>query len=181
MSHPRVVLRCGSYASATRSRIMKKSKMSKDVVPEDFDLRLAAFDSVPVIEFGIAFCILAFKIKNIFFTIGAILCFIAGLAKVIWKFVVVLKKKNIWFLFIQMRILMPIGFIMMIASLIIFRIKIDFFSKPAIYFFILWATGMIMMLIFGFTLDGKQKKNNVIEEICNAISQLMFLIGVFFI
>lgn len=44
----------------------------------------------------------------------------------LWKIIVVTKKKNIRWLFLQMRIVMPAGFVRMILAVILNRNAIDF-------------------------------------------------------
>lgn len=159
--------------------------MNKKIVPQDFTLSLALFDALPVIFFGISMIIIGTKFNSSLFIVGSILATFAGLSKVIWKIIVVKLKKNIWFFFVQMRITMPIGLLMIILSLIIQRNNIDIqnifniiISLPQLIFFIFGIIGMLMMLVFGFTLDGTKKKNNWIEQITNCLAQFFFLIGI---
>lgn len=159
--------------------------MNKNVIPEDFTLSMAVFDGLPVIFFCIGILLISAKFTSPLFLAGGILCFFAGLCKVLWKIIVVLKKKNIWFLFMQMRTTMPIGFAMIIISLIINYKSINInnlfniiTTTPQLIFFILGAVGMILMTVFAFTLDGKKAKNNWFEQTVNCIAQLCFLIGI---
>ncbi len=161
-----------------------KQTISKDMVPEGFSLSLALVDSLPVIFFGLASIILGLSFSSIIFIVGAIITFISGLIKVIWKIIVALNKKNIWWMFIQMRIVMPIGFIIMIIGFIIacFSSSISvFFSSLlnpiCLIFLILGFIGMIMMVVFAIKLDSSNPKSNWIEQICNGISQACFFIG----
>lgn len=159
-------------------------KVTKDTVPTDFSLSLALFDGLPVLFFAGSMIVISFLFSSKLFLVGSLLCLFAGLSKVIWKIIVVLKKKNIWFLFIQMRITMPIGLLLMVISVITNKnsinyglIKNSILSLPSLIFFIIGVVGMIMMLVFGFVLDGSKKKNNWIEQITNAVAQLSFFIG----
>lgn len=159
-------------------------KVTKDTVPTDFSLSLALFDGLPVLFFAGSMIVISFLFSSKLFLVGSLLCLFAGLSKVIWKIIVVLKKKNIWFLFIQMRITMPIGLLLMVISVITNKnnvnyglIKNSILSLPSLIFFIIGVAGMIMMLVFGFVLDGSKKKNNWIEQITNAVAQLSFFIG----
>lgn len=160
-------------------------KMNKNVIPNDFDISLALVDSLPVLFFTVSMIIISVIFKSKLFLIGSLLMLFAGICKVLWKIIVATKRKNIWFLFIQMRITMPLGLLLIVASLIINRSLINLsivlnnlLSLPQITFFIIGVIGMIMMIVFGFTLDGTKKKNNWIEQITNLISQLCFLIGI---
>lgn len=158
--------------------------MNKEVVPKDFTLSLALFDILPVLFFSGTVILIGLLFDSKLFLIGAFLCLFAGISKVIWKIIVVLKKRNIWFLFIQMRITMPIGLILMIVSLIINRTNIDvslvlnrITSLPSIIFFIIGLIGMVMMLLFGALLDGGKLRNNWIEQITNTIAQACIFVG----
>lgn len=162
--------------------------MNNKVVPKDFTLSLAIVDVVPVIFFSMAMILLTRKFPSKLFSIGALLVVFAGMCKVLWKQIVVLKKKNIWFLFVQMRITMPIGMLLIIASLIVNKDMIfinsiiqSVITYPQAVFFILGSIGMLTMLIFAFVLDNKKLINNWIEQIVNSISQICFFIGVILI
>lgn len=146
----------------------KKTKMTKDVVPEGFTLRLAMVDALPVVFFCASMIVISRFFSGRLFLLGALLCFIAGAAKVLWKVIVVLKKKNIWFLFLQMRILMPIGFGMMMLSLIINRSEISiagmgaaFLCMPSLVFFLIGILGMALMMVFAAKLDSSDVKATI--------------------
>lgn len=160
------------------------NKMNKNIVPEDFTLKLSLVDSLPVIFFGLTSIILGISINSFIFIIGAIITFLSGLLKVIWKMIVALKKRNIWVLFIQMRIFMPLGFLVMIIGFVLKCINSDmsiFFNSLlnpfSLVFLIIGLLGMVLMVIFSIKLDSSNLKSNWIEQICNAFSQLSFFIG----
>lgn len=162
--------------------------MNKNVVPNDFTLGLALFDGLPVITFAGSMILISYLFSSKLFLIGSFLCLFAGLSKVIWKIIVVLKNKNIWFFFIQMRITMPIGFLLILISLFVEKNKINFstiinsvLSMPCLLFFIVGVAGMVLMFVFAFVLDDSKSKNNWIEQITNFISQLSFFIGILLI
>ena len=71
-----------------------KPKMTKDTIPEDFTLSLAFVDALPVLFFGGSMILTGLLFGNPMFLIGAALCFWAGAAKVVWKIIVVTKKKT---------------------------------------------------------------------------------------
>lgn len=162
--------------------------MNKKTIPEDFNLTLAIVDAIPVLCFFISIILISSIFKSKLFLLGAILMLCAGLSKVLWKMIVATKKKNIWFLFIQMRTIMPLGLILLIISLIINKELINFdliiqsiISLPQLIFFVIGAFAMALMLIFGFVLDASKVKNNWIEQTTNIIAQLSFLIGIIII
>lgn len=155
-----------------------KPRMTKDIVPSDFTLSLALLDALPLLFFGGSMILVGLIFRSWIFVLGALLCFWAGAAKVIWKIIVVQAKKNLWFLFLQMRIVMPIGFLIMIISIIINRssinfigIKTAFLSLPSLIFFIIGIIGMITMGILGIKLDSSKLRSNWIEQSVNAIAQ----------
>lgn len=159
--------------------------MNRNVVPKDFTMGLALFDALPVLCFAGSMILISIKFSSKLFLLGSLLCLFAGLSKVIWKLIVILKKKNIWFFFIQMRITMPIGFLLMVTSLIINRKNIsfslmlqNFLSMPSLIFFVVGIIGMVLMVVFGFTLDGSKLKNNWIEQITNFVAQLFIFLGI---
>lgn len=165
-----------------------KTKMTKDIVPEDFSMSLALTDLLPVLFFGLSMVVIGLLFKSLLFLFGASLCLFAGFCKVIWKIIVIVKRKNVWWLFLQMRILMPIGFVIMILAGILSRNNVTFsetiglaLKMPSALFFSLGIVGMILMTVFAFALDGSKAKNNWIEQITNAVAQLFIFLGLLFI
>ena len=161
-----------------------KNKINKNIVPNDFTITLALIDFMPVLFFFGISIILSIMLKSNLFFIGSILSFISGFIKVIWKIIVVIKKKNIWILFIQMRIIMPFGFLISLIGFIIFCINKDtniilssFNNILSIVFLLLGLIGIILMIVFSFILDSSDKKANWIEQICNSFAQLFILIA----
>ena len=164
---------------------MSKQKMTKDIIPEDFTLFLAFVDAIPVIFFGLSMIKIGMLFNSFLFLAGAILCFVGGAGKVLWKIIVVLYKKNIWFIFVQLRILLTAGFILMLLSLFIDYQKINLnsiiqkiVSFPSCIFFLLGLAGMILMFIFAKKLDSSDVKANWIEQLTNGISQICIFIGI---
>lgn len=159
--------------------------MTRDIIPDDFSLGLAIFDGLPVLFFGIATIMLGSLLRNPLFLMGAFMCFFAGVCKVLWKIIVVIKRKNIWWMFMQMRIVMPVGLLMMVLSFLISWRKPEVRESlhniivfPVNCFFIAFLVGMVLMMIFAFTLDGAKAKNNWIEQITNALAQFAFILGI---
>ena len=151
---------------------------------ENFTLSLALFDALPVIFFSITMIITATKFKSELFIAGAITTAIAGALKVLWKIILAATKKDISILNKQMRVLMPIGFIMIIVGAITGRGAFDFSlffhratQMPNIIFFIITIIGMILMSAFAAKLDQTKAKSNWTEQITNAVSQLSLMIG----
>lgn len=158
--------------------------MDKNTVPQDYTIGLALFDAVPVLLFGMACLILSKVTGSLLILIGGIVCFAAGMLKVLWKIIVVVGKKNIWPLFVQMRIGMPAGFTLMIIGFVIscFRNDMTAFWNavlrpvPAV-FLILSVIGMAGMIVCASKLDSSDARANWIEQGCNTAAQGAFLIA----
>lgn len=154
---------------------------------EDFPLSLAVFDAVPVLLFGAAMIFIGVRFENTWFRIGSVLCALGGTGKVIWKVIIAATKKDIVWMNRQMRVMMPLGFLGMIAGLIAGIqsgavkwpvIKGMVCSLPAGGFFAVTVLGMICMGIFAGKLDSTKVRSNWIEQTTNAIAQGCFLLGV---
>ena len=160
---------------------MSNDKINKNSIPE-FPFQMVLVDAIPVILFGINAILISILLNNYIMLIGASICLISGAIKVLWKGIVSKYKKNIWWMFIQMRIFMPIGFLLMGISLFFFdSAKIfwfGFLQMPSFIFHILGFLGMIAMGIAAFILDYNDPKSNWIEQTINSLSQFFIFIGV---
>ena len=152
---------------------------------ESFSLGLALFDALPVIFFSVSMIMIAINFKNTIFILGAVMCTVAGLLKVIWKIIIAAAKKDIAILNRQMRVVMPIGFLLIIIGAVLGRKAVDFSAfwknaskMPCLLFFIMTILGMVSMSIFAFNLDGTKAKSNWIEQITNATAQASLMIGI---
>lgn len=162
--------------------------MDKYTIPENFTLPLVLVDTIPVIFFTINMIILGQMFESPLFILGALLCFLGGAGKVIWKLIVVLKEKNVWFLFLQLRILMPVGFLLILLSLFMGRANLSipplvsgFLSMPSFLFFLLGILGMVLMIFFAKKLDSSDVKSNWIEQFTNGLSQIFIFFGLLFL
>ncbi len=154
---------------------------------EDFSLALALFDALPVIFFSAAMLVIAAGFRNPFFIIGAVLCSLAGLGKVVWKIILAATRKDIFWLNRQMRFLMPAGFLLLILAVVTGMTRSGWgqllqlvLSMPSVLFFAVTVIGMVCMGIFAFRLDPTKARSNWIEQITNAVAQGCFLLGVIF-
>ena len=168
--------------------MQNKPKMTKDTIPEDFTLSLAVVDAFPVLFFGGSMILIGMLFGSILFMTGAVLCFWAGAAKVLWKIIVVTKKKNIWWMFLQMRIVMPAGFALMLFAVVLNRSAIDLpavfaavLSLPSVIFFAIGLIGMVLMGVFAAKLDSSDVRSNWIEQLTNAIAQAAIFTGILFL
>lgn len=159
-------------------------KVTKDTVPEGFSIQMALVDLLPVLFYGIANILLGYILRDPLFITGGVICTISGIIKVIWKMIVAVKHRNVWPMFLQMRIFMPLGFLLIIISIIINRGAIaGFFGNIMNYplclgLLIAWVIGMIAMTVCALKLDNADVKSNWIEQSINAVAQLMLLICV---
>ncbi len=118
------------------------------------------------------------------FMVGAAVCLGSGLVKALWKLIAARSGKNVWPMFVQMRILMPAGFLIMLAALLAGREKLrggailsGLLGFPAWVFFGLGALGMVLMTVFALRLDPRDPKANWLEQAVNGAAQLCFFIG----
>ena len=158
--------------------------MTKDTVPQNYTLGLEICDAVPVILFGLASWLLWRMTGSTVLLIGGVICFAAGLLKVLWKFIVVIQKKNVWPLFVQMRIGLPAGFMLMLIGFLIacFTKNMSLFwsglLRPTpILFVIITILGMTAMIRCSAKLDLADPKANWIEQTCNTVAQGAFLVA----
>lgn len=164
---------------------MKKAKMTKDTVPQGFTLQLAIVDAIPVLFFCASMVAVGILFRSGLFLLGAGLVLFAGAAKVLWKIIVVCRQKNIWWMFLQMRILMPVGMLLMLASVLLNRSRIHgaalwqaVSTMPSLACFLVGIAGMVLMTVFAFTLDSSDAKSNWIEQLTNGVAQAAFFVGV---
>ncbi len=167
---------------------MGKSQNTTDNKYEGFTLTLALVDALPVLFFGGSSILIGLIFKSPLFIIGACLTFLAGFFKVLWKVILGVSGKDVPILNKQMRIVMPVGFLLMLISLIVDRKKISFPGMwaaitgfPQIIFFILWVLGMVGMGVLAKKLDSSVAKNNWIEQCVNGTGQLCLFIGLLII
>lgn len=163
----------------------RRQKITKHTIPEDFSLSLALFDLLPVLLFGGSVILIGILYRSPLFLIGAVLVLWAGIAKVLWKIIAASKKKNIWWLFMQMRIAMPIGFVLILLSLFFSPNPPDLTvilsavtAFPPVLFFLFGLLAMILMGVFSVKLDSGDVRSNWIEEITNTLAQLSIFTGV---
>ena len=174
-----------------------RNRMTRETIPEGFSAPMAFVDLLPVVFFGLS----AVKAGNLFhsglFVAGAVVCLLSGVVKVgwkliaavsqrniRWKLIAAVSQRNIWPMFVQMRVLMPVGFLTMFAALIVDRAGLNgeaMLAKlsgfPACLFFLAGALGMILMLVFAFRMDSSDPKVNWMEQTVNSLAQICFFIG----
>ncbi len=162
---------------------MKKKKDPGALVSSPM---MALMDALPVVFFGATAVFISLMFGSILFCIGAALCVIAGVGKVLWKLIKALGGKDIRLLFVQLRVLMPVGFALIIMSLFVDRADFSAVWKniigfPCVIFFAAGCVGMIAMIILAAVADPGSAHANWIEQSVNAAAQLCFLLGVIII
>lgn len=161
-----------------------RKRMTKETIPEGFSVPMALVDLIPVVFFGLS----AIKVGSLFhstlFMAGATICLLSGVVKVGWKLIAAVSQRNIWPMFVQMRVLMPVGFLAMLVALVVDRAGLNgkamltgLTGFPACIFFLAGAFGMVLMTIFAFRMDSSDPKVNWTEQIVNGLAQLCFFIG----
>lgn len=150
---------------------------------EGISISMALVDTLPVIFFSGSSVLISMIFGSWIFAAGAICSALAGLGKVLWKFILAWKHKNIFILNKQMRYLMPAGFVLMLVSLIIEHDRIVIsdiitavISFPSCIFFVIGILGIIGMCILAKKMDHSSVKSNWIEQITNGIAQGSFFI-----
>ena len=93
-------------------------------------------------------------------------------------------KKKYLPMFVQMRILMPVGFLTLLIALIADRGKLNasaimagLTGFPACIFFGTGILGMVLMTVFAFKMDSSDPKVNWLEQTINGIAQMCFFAG----
>lgn len=92
----------------------------KDPAALEFTVPMAAVDALPVIFFSASSVFVALIYKSVLFCIGAAICVLGGLGKVLWKLIKAINGRDIRILFTGLRVLMPTGFLLMIISLFVY-------------------------------------------------------------
>lgn len=161
-----------------------RNRMTKDTIPEGFSVPMALVDLIPVVFFGLSTMKAGSLFHSGLFMAGAVVCLLSGVVKVGWKLIAAVSKRNIWPMFVQMRILMPAGFLMLLAALIVDHAGLNgeamlagLTGFPACIFFLAGALGMILMTVFAFRMDSSDPKVNWMEQTVNSLAQICFFIG----
>ncbi len=148
---------------------------------------LALVDVIPVLLFGIAAIMLGVKVHNAIFFIGALLCFLAGFGKVLWKILIAVAGRDVEFLGTQLRYVMPAGFLLMIIGVFtadrsaVISLISGALKMPSLLFFIIAVAALTGMVICARKFDRHDVRGNWIEQGINIIAQGCVLLGVLFI
>ncbi len=161
-------------------------QLDKPEIPEGFTLALALVDAVPVLLFCGAAVLFGTKIESLPFFLGAILAFMGGAGKVAWKLTIALARKNVTWLGRQMRITMPIGFLLMLLGCALcgnatIRVVTSLGKMPSIAFMLIWLICMCAMSYFAMHRDQTNARDNWTEQLTNAVGQGALLLAILFI
>ncbi|MQN00602.1 MAG: hypothetical protein DUD27_06315 [Lachnospiraceae bacterium] len=154
-------------------------------VPEGFTLGMAILDFIPVIFFIISSFVIAMRFESVLFRIGVFFVILAGILKVLWKFIIVLAHKNIRFFNRQMRYLMPTGFLLAFIALFVDKNRWSFpsvlhfiITPPSLIFFIAGACGIATLAWYARHLNGNDAKANWKEQAINSATQFLIMLGI---
>ena len=148
---------------------------------------LALWDFLPVAFFGIGMVVLGGKLGSPLFLCGAFLSFAAGFMKALWKLILSLTGRDIPFMGKQLRYLMPLGFLLLIAGLFLGDKEAGASLLqaagrfPSLIFFILAGLGIVCMVLCAMRLDKMDKRANRIEQGINSLAQGFVLLGILFL
>ena len=161
-------------------------QLNKARIPEGFTLALALVDTIPVLLFCGTAILFGTKIESSLFFLGAILAFIGGAGKVAWKLVIALAHKNMPWLGRQMRITMPIGFLLMLLGCILHGsvaicIVTSLSEMPSVVFMLIWLVCMCAMGYFAMHRDQTSVRDNWTEQLTNAVGQAALLLAILFV
>ena len=151
---------------------------------EGFTVPLAVMDALPVAFFAAAAVVLGLKLRAPLFFVGALVCFLAGAGKVAWKLLLALRGRDVPLLGAQLRVLMPLGFVLMlVGALLADRTLVRALlhaalRMPPVLFFALAALGIAGMVLCARRFDRHDVRGNWIEQGINCAAQCCVLIGV---
>ena len=170
--------------------MQQKNEMNETRKPayEGFTLSLALVDAIPVLLFGGSSILLGILFGSPLFIVGAVLVFLGGFFKVLWKVLLATAGKDVSIFNKQMKYTMMTGFLLIIISVIANAGRLSFAaiwkgvtSMPSLIFFLLGLAGMTMMGVFAKKLDPKVARNNWIEQCTNGFAQLCIFLGLLFL
>jgi hypothetical protein len=163
----------------------KPANRRQNKQPDGFTLALALVDCLPVLFFSISFGILTTRFDSNLFRIGVYLVILAGLLKVGWKLGLALFQKNVNVLNLQMRFLMPAGFLLILVSLFIDRNKWSWAAickhvtaLPAPVFFLGGIVGIGLLIWSAKNSNNQDAKVNWQEQVINSFTQFCIMMGI---
>lgn len=144
-------------------------------------------DAIPVLFFGIAAIMLGVKLRSVVFFAGVLLCFLAGFGKVLWKFLIAIAGKDVGLLGMQLRYVMPAGFLLMVVGAfmadrtVVISLIHSALKMPSMLFFLTAVIALAGMVICARKFDRLDVRGNWIEQGINIVVQGCVMLGVWFI
>lgn len=158
-------------------------KRGGEDLPEGFTVGLALLDGVPVILFCLSAILFGSRLGSPLFVCGAAFAFLGGAGKVLWKLLIAVARRNIPALGSQMRVLMPAGFVLMLAGACtridaLLPVLEALMRMPAAAYLLVWLACMIAMGHLGRSRARDDARSNWIEECVNSIGQAALLAAI---
>ncbi len=152
----------------------------KNELPEGFTLALALVDAVPVALFCACAAVFGARAQSPVFVAGAVVAFAGGAGKVCWKLLIAVARRNVAWLSRQMRYVMPVGFVLMIAGAALNHTQVagllaSLVQLPSLVFLLAWVACMCAMGHFAGHRDQTNARSNWIEQTVNACGQAALL------
>lgn len=153
---------------------------SHNDIPEGFMLALALVDAIPVALFCASAAVFGAQVGSPLFVAGAALAFLGGAGKVGWKLLIALAHRNVPLLSRQMRVVMPVGFLLMVAgaatragqaTAVLARLG----QMPSLALVIAWVACMCAMGYFAGHRNQGSARDNWTEQLTNAAGQACLL------
>lgn len=153
---------------------------SHNDIPEGFTLALALVDAIPVALFCASAAVFGAQVGSPLFVAGAALAFLGGAGKVGWKLLIALAHRNVPLLSRQMRVVMPVGFLLMVAgaatragqaTAVLARLG----QMPSLALVIAWVACMCAMGYFAGHRNQGSARDNWTEQLTNAAGQACLL------
>lgn len=153
---------------------------SAATVPEGFTLALALVDALPVAFFCASCIVFGEKLQSPVFVAGTVVAALGGAGKVCWKLVIALAHKNVPLLSRQMRYVMPVGFALMAAGVVLagapaLELLAALGRMPSVALLAVWVACMCAMGYFAGHRDQGDARSNWIEQLTNAAGQAALL------
>lgn len=149
-------------------------------IPEGFTLSLALVDAVPVALFCASAAVFGTQVGSPLFVAGSVVAFLGGAGKVAWKLLIALAHRNVPILSRQMRIVMPVGFLLMVAgaatrwgeaAAVLARLA----QMPSLALVLAWLACMCAMGHFAGHRNQASARDNWVEQLTNALGQACLL------
>lgn len=155
---------------------------------EGFTVAMALTDALPVLLFSGSMALVSLRLNSPLFAVGAGLCILAGLCKVVWKLLLGLKKGDIKLLNRLFVPCMAAGFLLMVAAVVLNWRRIPWSGLwrsvsawPQAAFFAAALLLMIFMGVLSRRFDRRDAKKNWRAQLVNTLAQAAIFLGILLI